>query len=208
MYDKLEIFLSKYRLEPYLLASNNDKDKAIELYNYNIEVSKQFYSLLSYFEIILRNVCNNKLIKEVGEFWFDNRNVVIGDNPNKSRKTLEKINETKNIIIERYGKGYKIKNRDIISNLSFGFWVNLLSSNYNNNVWRPYLRHVFKNVDRKKVYSIIDNIRLFRNRVFHHEPIIFKYDTKSIYNDMLYIIELMTNKDISNYINKNTRALP
>ena len=95
MYDKLEIFLSKYRLEPYLLASGNDKNKAVELYNYNINLSKSLYPLLNYFEIILRNVCNNKLIEKFKNNWMFNSYILDGNNPEKGKWAIDKIEEIK-----------------------------------------------------------------------------------------------------------------
>ena len=204
MYDKLKDYLSEERLKTYLDFTNNDKEKAVELYNLNIKIGKNFYPLLSYFEIILRNVINNKLIEKVGENWFDNKNIIIGNNPIKSRKTLEKLNETKNNIYEnkKFIENYKITNSDIVSNLSFGFWVNLLSANYENNIWQPYIKYIFKGFKRKDIYEIINNIRMFRNRVFHYENIIFKCNYKEIYNNINKIINTITKNGLNEYLNE------
>ena len=68
--------LSKNRLEKYLLFTNNDISKSIELYDLNLKLSESLYTPLSYFEIFLRNTCNNKLKKELGDYWFDNKKVM------------------------------------------------------------------------------------------------------------------------------------
>lgn len=47
--------ISNERFEPYLIHSNNDKQKALELYQLNIEVSQSFYAPLSVLEVTLRN---------------------------------------------------------------------------------------------------------------------------------------------------------
>ena len=158
--------------------------------------------MLSYFEIILRNLCNNKLIEKVGENWFDNKDVLIGNNPVKSRKTLEKINEAKDIVYEskKFIKNYKLKNSDMVSNLSFGFWVNLLSANYENNIWQPHFKYLFNGLKRKDVYNIINDIKTFRNRVFHYETIIFKCNYKKIYQDIKTLISIMTDNNMDEYI--------
>ena len=94
--------LSKNRLEKYLLFTNNDISKSIELYNLNLKLSESLYTPLSYFEIFLRNTCNDELKKELGDYWFDNEKVMISGNKIKDSKVLDKINKAKK-------KLYKIK---------------------------------------------------------------------------------------------------
>jgi hypothetical protein len=53
--ENFEKLISKPRFERYLLACQNDPILAIELYRNNIQKSKEMYTLLSIFEIILRN---------------------------------------------------------------------------------------------------------------------------------------------------------
>ena len=100
MYEKLKDYLSEERLKTYLDFTNNDKEKAIELYDWNIILCESLYSLLSYFEVILRNICNNKLIEKFSENWYLNIKLLQGNNPEKGEWAINKINET----IKKYEK--------------------------------------------------------------------------------------------------------
>ena len=170
----MENFLTENRLKKYLLFTNNNIKRSLELYDLNVKVSESFYALLCYFEVFLRNFCNEKLIKEIGENWFDNK-ILKGNNKNKSQKTIEEIEKTKSKII-KYKQEKKIinyipTNADIVSNLEFGFWSNLFCANYENTIWAPYLKQIFVGFTRKELFKIINNIRKLRNRIFHYEPI-------------------------------------
>lgn len=60
---------------------------------------------------------------------------------------------------------------DIVAALNFGFWVSLLGSRYHRTLWVPALWKVFPGAARRDVHRDFDEVRLFRNRVMHHEPI-------------------------------------
>jgi hypothetical protein len=65
----------------------------------------------------------------------------------------------------------------VVAVLSFGFWVSLLgpgpSGLYEMRLWRPILHHAFPHakLPRKDVHHPLDQLRLLRNRIAHHEPI-------------------------------------
>lgn len=112
-------YISENRLKPYLTKTNNNNlDDALDLYDWNIKLSESLYSSLCYFEIILRNVCNRKLIKDFGIDWLYNNEILSGDNKIKGQWAIDEINKTeKKISITRS----KITNNDIVSNLELGF---------------------------------------------------------------------------------------
>ena len=91
--------LSKKRLDKYLLFTDNNINKAIELYNLNLNISKSLYIPLSYFEIFLRNTCNDKLKKELGDYWFDNKKIMYGNNQKEDKRAINKINMVREEII-------------------------------------------------------------------------------------------------------------
>lgn len=58
---------------------------------------------------------------------------------------------------------------------TFGFWTSLFNKQYARLFWRP-LMFAFKELDNKqkqrdKIAYKINQIRKFRNRIFHYEPI-------------------------------------
>ena len=60
-YNKLEYFLSKPRLDRFLVACGNSKSKAQKLYRINLRVAQAFYPVLNLFEIFLRNATNETI---------------------------------------------------------------------------------------------------------------------------------------------------
>lgn len=208
MYDQLEKYLSRERLEPYLLKCNKNIELAIKTYGVNIEISKSLYPLLDYFEIILRNKCNDKLKKELGDNWFYNNELLSGNNPEKGEKTISEIKKainkvTKTKEIKRI-HNYAITNGDVVSNLEFGFWNNLFSSNYEFKIWLPYLRHLFPNKNRKDLHREIELIRELRNRIFHYEPIIFDNKLKEKYK---LIVDFITYITVDNFYDNYVKQL-
>ena len=181
--------------------------RAIELYDWNITLCESLYSILSYFEVILRNICNNKLIEKFSKNWYLNIKLLQGNNPEKGEWAINKINETiKKIQKRKREKNININyltNGDIISNLEFGFWSNLFCANYEHKIWRPCLIHIFHTYTRKDIYKKLDLIRDLRNRIFHYEPIIFDKQLLYKYNIINEILNNIVEGDINIHINKN-----
>jgi Abi-like protein len=71
----------------------------------------------------------------------------------------------------------------VIAELRFAFWVSLLTASHDNRIWEDHLATAFPNVPgangsshdieqaRLLLHGEIDSIRVFRNRIAHHEPI-------------------------------------
>lgn len=49
-----ELFSSK-RMQKYLLACNHNTRKAMTLYRYNLKLSQELFTIISCFEVVLRN---------------------------------------------------------------------------------------------------------------------------------------------------------
>ncbi|WP_414569571.1 hypothetical protein [Nostoc sp. CCY 9925] len=94
------------------------------------------------------------------------------------------------------------ENRDrIVANLSLGFWITLLTqtkkgnNNYLNNIFIPCVKAIFpnaKNSDRNTstIQPILEKILKLRNRIFHHEPIIWEYyDIQNRYHEIYRVIK-------------------
>ena len=69
----------------------------------------------------------------------------------------------------------KTETRDqIIANLTFGFWVQLLDRKHDQ-IWRQALHRAFRHPqtskapDAKRVRSLVNDVRQFRNRIAHHD---------------------------------------
>lgn len=157
--------ISKERFAPYLKRSENTKN-ALFLYQKNIETSQEFYGLLSILEVTLRNK-----IDQSCKLYFENDNWLTEILPNELSK---QINENKNRLIK---SKKEITNSRILAELNFGFWTTLFNRKYARIFWKP-LHKIFPNMPkenkkRTEVSSRLNHIRVFRNRIYHYEPIIW-----------------------------------
>ena len=189
------------KINTYKKLCNNNSKKALTLYDWNVKLSESLYTPLNYFEIILRNACNEELTKEFGKLWYLNSKIMLGSNPKKGGYANEKISKSYKKLTgngKKYKKGtniLSIKQCDIISNLELGFWINLFVYNYFNQLWNPCLKYIFTPYNRKELWKALDEIRYLRNRIFHHENIIKQeIDLEKIYNNILEIIEIISPK--------------
>jgi hypothetical protein len=62
---------------------------------------------------------------------------------------------------------------DMVAELSFGFWVSLVSSTYHRSLWVPCLHRAFPfyRGPQRRLHGDLHTMLLFRNRIMHHEPI-------------------------------------
>lgn len=71
-YQEFEKIFSKKRMEKYVHAYNGDTRKAMTLYRYNLKLSQEMFTLISCFEVALRNnICANSLRTHVDALRLD-----------------------------------------------------------------------------------------------------------------------------------------
>lgn len=167
-------YLSRPRQNRYLNATDNDKNRAKRLNNANIRLAQATHPILTQFEVVLRNSLNLQLTSHfVDADWIINqKNGFMRNNSLRHsnfflRRSVQKT-ETK---LTR--RGIPVTNGKIISDQTFGFWIALfLGHHYSLIAGQPI--HIFVNKptteDRASIYSKLNNIRNFRNRVNHCEP--------------------------------------
>lgn len=80
----------------------------------------------------------------------------------------------------------------VVAELSFGFWVSLLSRRYDRYFWVPALHKAFPGYhgDRESLRDNLQAMLRLRNRIMHHEPIHHRHleaDHAKIYRLLGYI---------------------
>lgn len=70
IFNDFEQALSPERLRRYLDACNNDTRKAMTLYRYNLRLSQEMFTILSCFEVTLRNAIDQHLRLSLGNDWL------------------------------------------------------------------------------------------------------------------------------------------
>ncbi len=184
------------RIQKYLDYHNQD-NQALLHYNSNIKLSQSFYPLLPIFEVALRNSMNRELISLYGtEDWYLRISSAIGlKDLNKKILLAQKLISKRNEVVSA---------DKVVAELTFGFWTESLNAEYEQILWKdlkrafPYLEKQRR--QRKKVSAPINHIRLFRNRVYHNEPIL--WNTQYLFAIHSTIIETMSwlNKGLPEFV--------
>lgn len=163
----LDEALSPERFQRYISWAGGNEEDAFHLYALNTQLSEALYTPLQMLEITLRNRFHAILSNRYGEGWFDIPGLLQSPDHQKrltkARSDLEKENK-------------QISSGGIVSVLTFGFWTGLLSPVYEP-LWQQTLHQATRNVDgkgltRKALSARLTPIRILRNRIAHHEPIL------------------------------------
>jgi hypothetical protein len=155
---------SPARLAPYLATAQGDRAAAMRLYFWNVQASAAFYGPLQCLEITLRNALHTQLCRKFQrtDWWTVARLSEEGRrNVDRARRKL-------------LGRGLRHPNADaIVAELTFGFWVSLLSTRADRHFWVPALHRAFPLYPgpRRELHAEMYEVLQFRNRVMHHEPI-------------------------------------
>jgi hypothetical protein len=164
----IDDLLSRPRLRPYLAASAGDTEQALKLYEWNSSISGAFYESLHYVEIGLRNAMDRRLTDwsrrgQTNLPWYLDPQVRLTPST-RQKVAVARTSATRGRRVEVHGK--------VIAELSFGFWWSLLAAEYNRRLWQPCLHSAFEGpVRRGTLHSQLNELRLLRNRIAHHEPI-------------------------------------
>jgi len=208
-YRELEYYLSSQRLNRFLVAVGNSKDRAKKLYRVNLRVSQAFYPILNLFEIFLRNSINyqvsshftnpNWIITEKNGFMNDRSlttsHFFLKNSISKAERTIRR-------------KGGAITAGKVIAEQSFGFWTSLFDTHHYRLIGGIVI-HCFPNkpphINRSILNQKLNRIREFRNRVYHNEPICFNnqnidFSQASSIKDEIYELLEWINCDLTTYV--------
>jgi hypothetical protein len=175
---------------------HSGENQAIIHYYANIYLSESFYPILSIFEVALRNSLDRELTTLFGkQNWYDSFATI----PDLSNLNGE-ISRAKNHILKR---GETLTSHKIIAELTLGFWVRLLNTEYEMVLWRD-LRRAFPFIPKIKrqrgnISAPLNKIRDFRNRVYHNEPVSWNLHYLENIRNEIYNVLFWLNKDLPNF---------
>ncbi len=210
-YQKLEYFISQPRLDRFLHACAGSPQRTESLYQANLKVAESFYSVLNLFEVFLRNRINTELSNHFGNpDWIlvEKNGFMSNASLVKSQFYLRKevLTAEKRLIMRKK----QITSGLVIAEQSLGFWTSLFDTHHYK-ILAGSIIHCFpnkpNNIQRKQINIILYDIRDFRNRVYHNEPICFNGSTIDftrairIREDIYKILNWM-DSDIADYTSK------
>jgi hypothetical protein len=193
-YADFQEFIGIPRINKYVLACAGNKSKAIKLYKANISLSQKIFSVLSIFEIVLRNKIDQHYRSIYGSNWLFQ---AVQKDGFLQTRGCEKSRETIECIITILGYNY---NPDkAIAELTLGFWAYLFASKQFAAAGSTLL-NIFPNrpfrTNHTTVFNLLKGLKMIRNRVAHHEPICFDSplsistsSTEQQYDDMIALLK-------------------
>ncbi|WP_310559793.1 Abi family protein [Flavobacterium sp.] len=176
IYSEFEKVITPARLGRYRTACGGDTRKAMTLYRKNLKLSQEMFTVVSCFEVALRNGIDRHYTTIYGNNWLRTAAAPGGffDN-NKTRVTQGLVNSAVSDLNHNY------THFKLIAELGFGFWRYMYSRNQYRVAGKTLLR-VFPSrpsalagisYNSNDVFNILVQINDLRNRIAHHEPICF-----------------------------------
>lgn len=161
--------LSEARMSKYIRACNGNKVKAMKLYDYNLRLSGRMFAIVGMFEIVLRNGINKHYLTH-----FNDSDWIV--NQAHSGMMLSE----KEIDIQNIASGFRndgvYSNDKMVSSFTLGFWTYMFTKRryrLGNKTLLQIFPHRPRNTKNSDVFRDLSEIREFRNRIAHHEPICF-----------------------------------
>lgn len=186
---RLATQLSDTRLAPYLRVEKGDLGRALARYYWNAELGRAYFPVLQALEVALRNTLDRVVAPAFpvhGRYhdidsWIDREPRVA-----VHRGADGQIAKAKDAILRRNAAtgdwiaDPRKAHGDLLAATSFGFWVGLLEDAYADPgtrgvvLWPRFERDVFPGAGGTGMTAVrvaFSQLRHFRNRVFHHEPV-------------------------------------
>ena len=168
-----------------------------ELFILISEISAALWVHIMAFETTLRDFISEKLQRIYGVFdWWLVPNLL-------SRSDLKDIDYA---IKRLNGRQLPISNENIVANLSFSFWVELLSKRYHQKIWMKLVKFFPAYPGRREdFYDKAREIRNLRNVIAHHGPIL----RRDLFRDHAYLHELtaLLDPELANEVKRKSRVL-
>ena len=163
--------LTADRLRSYLRSCDQDLDRALALYEWNLTASAAVIQTAAIVEVVVRNALDAQLLawasRRSRESWLD---VIPLDA--RGQADIEQARDR----ATNHGRT-TLTHGKVVAELSFGCWRYLTAQRYHASLWVPALHDAFPGGDedlrrrRREVEHHLANLMLVRNRAAHHEPI-------------------------------------
>lgn len=210
-YKDFERILSQKRLNRYLSACHGNTRKAMTLYRYNLQLSQEAFTIISCFEVALRNAIDSNVSAFLGAEWLKNSIATGGIfTTNNTTKSYQIINNAYNKL--RLNGNYT--HSKLLAAMEFGVWKYMFSP-IQYRLTGSRLLQIFPNKTRSTpqiqynhsyVFNELDKINTLRNRIAHHEPVCFYLQQPII--DTSYILnEYQKIQTLFMWMNIDSRAL-
>lgn len=191
--------LSLERFARYSAWAAGDRDHAIALYGQNTRLSESLYTPLQTLEVALRNRIHTTVSVRKGDEWYGNGAGILL----LSHQSKQVTQATEELV--RAGK--TVTAGGVVAGLTFSFWTSMFNKEYEA-LWQQTLHRIAdpsapKGLKRKSFSGRLTRIRMLRNRIAHHEPII-AWNLRRHHEEILELIEWLS-PPAANWCRENDR---
>ena len=169
-WNDLEQHFSAARLGRYRASCGGDEARAARAYVNSMLLAEAMMPMLNVLEIALKNGIHRRLSGLYGRLdWWE---TWVGD-PNFAWQSREVVS----VKAKLHRRAEPTTSDKIIAELAFGFWSSLFNVQFQSVLWKD-LRLVFPRCpkpqrQRHTISSALNQVRDLRNRVFHHEQLLW-----------------------------------
>jgi hypothetical protein len=178
--EALEQALSLERFARYLAWAADDPTRAIALYTLNTRLSESLYIPLQMLEIALRNRIHAVMSAALHDHWYNDPRCQLDSSQ------AEQLARARQDLADA---GKAIEPGRVVAALTFGYWTAFFNTDYEE-LWRKQLYRIAqrpgKPLRRKDFSTALTPIRLLRNRIAHHEPIL-EWNLPKHYRNMVHL---------------------
>jgi len=133
-YSDFASIMTNARMNRYLLACGGNTRKAMTLYRKNLQLTQELFTVISCFEVALRNAIDATITPSLGNDWLRDA-AAIGGAFDTQRCRLTKVNINDTITKLHVYSHYKL-----VAELGFGFWRFMFAQHQFNATGRVLLR--------------------------------------------------------------------
>lgn len=186
---ELPSVISAPRFATYLQAMGNDRERALALYEWNLDLSSALIVPLQVCEVAVRNGIAEAIEAVHGANWPRNNGFIRSLPRPKRRTDYDPASDLTSCAARLATTG------KIVAELKFAFWERVFTAGQDSRIWNAHFRTYFPGAPagqsiaqcRATAYADLRIIRALRNRIAHHEPIF----TRNIADDYQRIHDMI-----------------
>jgi len=204
----VQAWLTADRFKTYLKAAGNDNQRAFDLYQWNTAINSALLHDFAHLEVLLRNVLHREMQNLVSSdiSWLAAHTVELlfpvavatnraGQDYDANKWLRSRIQESR----RKFGPDQPTSQLgprtegQIIADLTFGVWPEMLHSRFEESLWTQALHKAFSpGIARRDVYSCLSTLRKVRNRMAHHEPNL--RNVNKAHRDLFWLLSVIDRK--------------
>lgn len=181
--------MSPARMAKYVTACGGRTKNAMTLYRLNLRLSQELFTVISCFEVALRNAIDKNYTQTLGPNWLRDAASRGGIfDTNRCRIAYNTIN------LELAALGAYYTHQKLVAQLGFGFWRYLFST-HQYRAGGQRLLSIFSarpqststiQYNASYIFNELAKVNHLRNRIAHHEPICFITSTGTTTKSTIY----------------------